>query len=353
MDKITILLILFIIISPLKGYSNTQQQVYLYTTPSYSRVVLDQYINIHDNFSITTGIGYRINQFISDRAKSYFSFGLSVGGGMVFSQLRNSTTLVKSNTALEIDIFLGYGLGFGEYKQHQLTLVGASLLPKFYGLSERDRVTEIGGTEIEWFKGFYIPLYIGVALPSYRYVKSRFFIGFQHSVSFLIKGHENINIPTQGRMLSHLGYQFKFEIGYNYDTFSPGSGKGYDLETTLTIRTNRDSITISLVANLESEEAETMTVEMFVLENTNQIDSINNLIAYASKMPIFNGRSQFTKHWKGNNYLEEELIVKANYLKVRYKEIDKFGTIIQEKEIIKKFVKENENENNINIISLR
>jgi len=144
--------------------------------------------------------------------------------------------------------------------QHQLSILGISFMPKFYGLLERDNFTQIGGTEAKWYQGFYIPISMGIYVPSYRYVHNRFFVGFQHSVNFIVSINQNINIPKDNLILSSFGYQFKLEFGLNYDSFSSiGIQKKLE-KTTVFVEINRNNILISLFTKVEKEESKFVTL---------------------------------------------------------------------------------------------
>ena len=326
-------------------YGTDQHQVMLYTGVGYSRQMLDLRVNIYDTPLVSTGLGYRWNKFLSRDSINFFSIGLSLGGGLIFPKLRNGQLVINYNSFLELELFAGYGVGLGKLKQHQVSILGVGFLPRFYGLSERDDFTQIGSTEIEWFNKFYIPISVSVKLPSYRYIYNQFFIGFQHSVTMLVYGNQNINVPNENLILQSLGYQFQLELGLNYDNFSSKNNGRSLQETTVFIETNNNGITISLFGKIQNENAKTATIEFFALEDTGATPTLTNLIGYASRIPILDSQVQFTKHWKGKNYFEEELITKKNILYIVIKEIDNDNNILQEHFLYKNFkeqVKQNE-----------
>ncbi len=313
-------------------YAVDQHQVGIYTGIGYSIQSVDTYDNIYDSVSVTTGINYRWNRFLSRDSINFFSIGLGVGGGVMFSNPRNSQEILNYNSLLELKLFAGYGVGLGEFKQHQVSILGVSFLPKFYGLLERDNYDKIGGTEVAWYDGFYMPISVGVYLPSYRYVKNRFFVGFQHSVNVIVYGNQNINVPKESLILSSLGYQFRFEAGLNYDTFSDYSDKyAVSLENTrVFIETNKGAVLISLFAKTELEDTKFVTVEMFALESADERTSIDKLIAYVSKIPVYNDQAQYTKYWKGRNIFDENMSGDKKVVYAVVKELNENGDILSE-----------------------
>ena len=328
-------------------YGIDQHQVIVYTGVGYSKQILDKYQNVYDTPLVSTGIKYRYNKFLSRTSIHYFSIELGMGGGAVFPRLRNSIATLNYNSFLEFELSAGYGISLGKYKEHQVPIIGIGFLPRFYGLSERDDFTHIGSTEIEWSRKFYIPISLAIKFPSYRYIYNQFFIGFQHSLTMLVTGHQNVNVPRENLILQSLGYQFQLELGLNYDNFS-SKNSGISLrETTVFIETNRNGITISLFAKTENEQARTATIEYFALNEMTSAPTLTNLIGYASMIPIFNEQAQFTKHWKGKNYFEEEMLDKQKILYIVIKEIDKDNRILQEHFLYKSF-KEQEKSNEKN-----
>lgn len=159
-------------------YGTDQHQVMIYTGVGYSKQMIDRYQNIYDTPLVSTGVKYRWNKFFSKTSMHFFSIEFGIGGGAIFPQLRNSTDRLNYNSFLEFELSAGYGISLGKYKEHQIPILGLSFLPRFYGLSERNDFTQIGGTEIEWSKSFYIPIFLAIQLPSYRYVYNQFFVGF-------------------------------------------------------------------------------------------------------------------------------------------------------------------------------
>lgn len=155
-------------------YGTDQQQVLLYTGVRYSKQMLDRYQNIYDTLLVLTGIGYRWNKFLSRESINFFSIGLSFGGGAVFPKFRDNKSILNNNSFLELELFVGYGVGLGKYKQYQMSILGVGFLPRFYGLSERNDFTQIGSTKIEWSRKFYMPISVSVKLPSYRYIYNQF-----------------------------------------------------------------------------------------------------------------------------------------------------------------------------------
>ena len=188
-------------------YSVDQHQVMVYTGVGYSKQIIDRYQNIYDTSLVSTGIKYRWNKFLSKKSINYFSIELGMGGGAVFPRLRNNIATLDYNSFLEFELSAGYGISLGKYKEHQVPIIGIGFLPRFYGLSERDDFTQIGSTEIEWSRKFYIPISLAVKLPSYRYIYNQFFIGFQHSITMLVYGHQNVNVPRDNLILQSIGYQ--------------------------------------------------------------------------------------------------------------------------------------------------
>lgn len=340
------MLFLLIILSIIPIYSLDQHQVYLYTGVGYSQQILDTKENIYDTTSVDTGLGYRWNKFLSKESINYFSIGLGIGGGIIFPTLRGDQSILNYNSFLELELFAGYGVGLGKLKQHQMSILGVSFLPKFYGLLERNNFTQIGATEVEWYKGFYIPIFMGVHLPSYRYVNGRFFMGFQHSINFLIFGNRNLNVPKENLILNSLGYQFKLEFGLNYDSFSKGS-HGTVLDTTkLFIETNRSTILISVFIKSEKEETKYVIVELFALNEHKEKPETKNLIGYASKIPVYNGQSQFTKYWKDNeNFFEEKMGIQKDMLYFVIKELDIEDKLLMTHYIHKELKEKNNEEN--------
>lgn len=157
-------------------------------------------------------------------------------------------------------------------------------------------------------------------------------------------GHQNINVPRENLILQSIGYQFRLELGLSYDSFSSGNTRNNGIflrETTVLVKTNRNGITISLFAKIESKEAKTVTVEFFALNDTKSTPTLENLIGYASMIPIFNDQAQFTKHWKGKNYFEKEMREKSKLVYVVIKEIDKNNKILNER-FIYKYLEERE-----------
>ncbi|MGL4368002.1 MAG: hypothetical protein ACRCTQ_06985 [Brevinemataceae bacterium] len=340
------MLLLLLILSSLPIYGIDQHQIYLYTGVGYQQQKLDVKENIYDTPSIGTGIGYRWNKFLSKDSMHYFSIGVNLGGGMIFPKLRKDQFILKYNSFLEFELFTGYGVGLGKYKQHQISIIGINFLPKFYGLLEKNNFTQIGGTEIEWYKGFYIPISVGFYLPSYRYVHNRFFIGFQHSINVLVHGNQNLNAPKRNLILSSFGYQFKLEIGLNYDNFSSFSTRKGLEETTIFIETNRNTVLISLFAKIEKENAEYVTIEVFALNEQKEQSDTQNLIAYASKIPVYNGQSQFTKHWKENkNFFEEKMTTQKDKLYFVIKEFSKENKLLTTRYINKNLIEKRNEEN--------
>jgi len=89
---------------------------------------------------VTTGIGYRLNAFLSKTSINFFSF--SLGGGVTFIKLRDSVKLLRYNSLVEFDLTINYGLRLGKYRQHQLSLFGFSFLLEIYGLLERNIILQ-------------------------------------------------------------------------------------------------------------------------------------------------------------------------------------------------------------------
>ncbi|MGL5956321.1 MAG: hypothetical protein ACRC0X_06935 [Brevinema sp.] len=321
-------LILLILLSSLT-YSLDQHQLYLYMGLGISQQRLDLRDNIYDTIGLGVGLGYRWNKFLSEESINYFSIGLGIGGGMIFPRSKEQQSLLNYNTSLDLDIFLGYGVGLGQNKQHQISILGISGLPKFYGLLERNNFTQIGGTEVKWYQGFYIPISLGIYLPSYRYTHNRFFIGFQHSINIIISGNKNINIPEENLILSSLGYQFKVEFGLNYDNFSKFRGNAKLEKTTVFIETNGQTILLSLFAKIEKEETRFVNIEIFALYGQVEEPRASNLIAYASKIPVSNGQAQFTKYWKENkNFFDERIQDNKDVIYVVIKELNKENQVL-------------------------
>lgn len=90
-------------------------------------------------------------------------------------------------------------------------------------------------------------------------------MGFQHSVNFIVFVNQNINVPKDNLILSSLGYQFKLEFALNYDSFGYGSLCKVLESMTIFVKTNRDTILISLFAKVEKEETKSVTIKIFAL----------------------------------------------------------------------------------------
>ncbi len=340
--KILVFVILFIITNT---YGVDQHQIGVYTSVGYSQQLVDLYENIYDTMPITLGISYRWNRFLSEESIHFFSVMLGLGGGAIFSKSRLNQEILNYNSLLELELFAGYGLSLGKYKEHQMSIVGVSFLPKFYGLIERDNYTQIGSTEVEWYKGFYTPVSVGIYLPSYRYVYNQFYIGFQHSVNFLVTGHQNVNVPEENLILRSRGYQFRMELGWNHDSFSSRSSRSIQkLEATrIFVETNRNTVLISIFAKTELEDTKFVTIEVFALDNFKKKTTTDNWIAYASKIPVYNGQAQFTKYWKSENFLGDTMNMNKKWLYIVVKELDSNGQL-QREETQYYALKEQENE---------
>lgn len=68
---------------------------------------------------------------MSKESINYFSIRLSLGGGLVFTKLRGNQSILNYNSFLELELFVGYGVGLAEFKQHQMSILAVSLLRKF------------------------------------------------------------------------------------------------------------------------------------------------------------------------------------------------------------------------------
>ena len=333
-NKALLLIVIILFCSSVYG----EHQVGMYLSPNYSKVLLNNYETKYNNFSVTTGILYRYNQ---DILNHFLSFTSMLGGGFIFSELENSEKLLDYNSFLELDFGVSYGYKFGLKREHQVTFLGVSVLPKFYGLLEKNSYAEIGGTEVEWYQGFYMPLSIGIHLPSYRYSEDGFFMGFQHQITFLVYGNENMNVPDKNLLLNGIGYTLRWEIGFSLSKDrNKEKNKEYVniiTETSLIIRTNNNVITLSFIGNMD--DAEQATIEMFAVKDTNSVET-RNLIAYGGNLPVFNGRVQFTKHWQNNkNYFDEDLEYEPKYIVVRYKKVKRDGSVLKELELVQKITK--------------
>jgi len=330
------LLLLSIITLANISYGTDQHQLFMHIGSGYSQQALDRMDNIYDTISINTGLGYRWNKFISPKSINFFSIGICLGGGMIFPDPRATQSKIQYNSFLDLELFAGYGVGLGKNKQHQMSILGISFIPRFYGLLERDNYTQIGDTEIEWYNGFYIPISVGVHLPGYRYIHNRFFFGFQHRINLLVYGNQNINVPVENIILNSLGYQLKLEFGLNYDDFSNTGSRTALTETRLFVETNRSTILLSLFAKIENKEAHSITIEIFALNQQEEESGFKNLIAYASKIPIYNEQAQFTKHWKGNkNFFKESMSNDRRIIYTIIKEVDKDDNILSENYLYK------------------
>ncbi|MGL4389047.1 MAG: hypothetical protein ACRCTJ_06625 [Brevinema sp.] len=285
---------------PISIFGRYQHQVFLSLGGGQSKEILDTKDNQYHVSSFVSGIGYRYQYIFDTRVDQFLSINFGLGGGMVFPQSVSKASItdakiVNENSFLDLEIGIGYGLSFGTTIQHQMPLLGFSLLPKFVGLINKNNYTPVGDTEVKWFDGFYMPFFVGIALPSYRFVIPHFFVGFSHRVTMLIAGQRNVFIPEKHLILSGIGYEFRLEIGWNYaKKIENNDNKG--LRTTqLFMSTNGQRITISLFAKMREEDTEKIRVEFFALRN--EESSSKELVGYASEIPVFNEQAQFTKHW--------------------------------------------------------
>ncbi|MGL4387953.1 MAG: hypothetical protein ACRCTJ_00975 [Brevinema sp.] len=269
-----------------------------------STEMLDTRDNIYCVGSFVSGIGYRYQYVFDNRFGQFLSINFGLGGGAIFPRSVSKANIVDENSFLDLEIGIGYGLSFGEKIQHQVSLLGFFLLPKFVGLMNKNNYTVIGDTELQWFDGFYMPFFVGIALPTYRFVIPHFFIGFSHRINVLVAGQKNIFMPDQHLILSGVGYEFRLEIGWNYaKNIQNNDNKG--LMTTKLFMTERGQrLTISLFAKMRQEDTKTIKVEFFAIREG---DESRDLVGYASEIPVFNEQAQFTKHWsKQNGYTHIE-----------------------------------------------
>lgn len=132
------------------------------------------------------------------------------------------------------------------------------------------------------------------------------------------------------------------EFGLNDDSTGNERRGNVPETTSLILEPNIDTILSTLFAKVEKEKAKFVTVEIFVRNEQTE----ENLITYASIIPVYNDQSKFTKFWKNNkNFFKEKMKTQKDILYFVIKELDQDENLLMTHYLYKDLIEAQDEDN--------